>query len=92
MGSAAWRILGTGSAVLAGIVAGKIVDTIWERSGHDKGIDPTNPEVPFRQALLYAACTGLAVGLARTFATRKAAQLYARSAGHLPAEMRTDEV
>ena len=88
MGSAAWRILGTGSAVVAGIVAGKIVDTIWEKSGHDRSLDPTNPEVPVRQALLYAALTGLAVGLARTFATRKAAEVYARSAGHLPTPMR----
>ncbi len=87
MGSATWRILGAGSAVVAGLLAGKLVDAIWAKSGHDKAVDPGNPEVPLRQAVLYAALTGLVVGVTRAIATRKAAQLYARSSGHLPPPM-----
>ncbi len=87
MGSMVWRILGTGSALVAGIGASKIVDQIWKRSGQGGGVDPRNPNVPFRQAFAYAALTGLVAGTARTMATRKAAGYYQKSAGHLPAAM-----
>ncbi|KGN37916.1 DUF4235 domain-containing protein [Knoellia subterranea] len=87
MGSAVWKILGTGSAVLAGIAATKVADQIWQKAGQDKGFDPKDPDSPFVTALAYAALTGLAAGVARTMATRKAAQYYARSAGHKPHEI-----
>jgi hypothetical protein len=87
MGPMVWRILGTGSALLAGIAASKVVDQIWKRSGQGHGVDPRNPEVPFKQAFAYAALTGLVAGTAKTMATRKAAAYYQHSAGHLPAAM-----
>jgi hypothetical protein len=87
MGPFVWRILGTGSAVLAGMGASKVVDQIWKRAGQGNRVDPRNPEVPFRQALAYAALTGLVAGTARTMATRRAAAYYEHSAGHLPAAM-----
>jgi hypothetical protein len=40
----------------------------------------------------YAAITGLAVGAARTIATRRAAAFYEKSSGHLPADVRDDPV
>ena len=86
MGNATWKIMGTGGAILAGILASKLVDVLWEKAGQD-AIDPESPEAPILKALSYAAVTGLAVGLARTLTTRKAADFYAKSAGHLPAEM-----
>lgn len=89
MGSMVWRILGMGSAILAGIGARKIVDQVWKRAGQGERVDPRNPEVPFRQALAYAALTGLVAGTARTMATRKAAAYYQSSAGHLPAALET---
>lgn len=91
MGGLVWKVLGTGSAVLAGIAATKVVDTIWKRAGQDTRIDPKNPEVPARQALIYAALTGLAAGAAKTMVTRKAAAYYQQSAGHLPAAMAKQE-
>ncbi len=91
MGGFVWRVLGTGSTILAGIAATKVVDTIWKRAGQDNRIDPKNPEVPARQALLYAALTGLAAGAAKTMMTRKAASYYQQSAGHLPAAMQQQE-
>lgn len=91
MGGLVWRVLGMGSAVLAGIAATKVVDQIWKRAGQDTRIDPRNPEVPARQAIAYAALTGLAAGAAKTLATRKAAAYYQQSAGHLPAAMAKQE-
>lgn len=87
MGSMVWKILGTGSAVVAGIAATKVADQIWQKAGQDKAFDPKDPDSPFATALAYAALTGLAAGVARTMATRKAAQYYAKSAGHKPKEI-----
>jgi len=87
MGSFVWRVLGTGSAVLAGILANKLVTTLWKKAGRDEVLDPRDPRTPARDAVLFAALTGLAVGAARTLATRKAAAYYEQSAGHLPKAM-----
>lgn len=86
MGKLAWKVLATGSAVLAGVVATKLADELWKTVGQDK-IDPNDPDSPIWQAVLYAALTGLAVGAAKTFATRKAAAYYEHSAGHPPAAL-----
>ena len=29
MGAVAWKIMGTGGAILAGIIATKVIDAIW---------------------------------------------------------------
>ena len=29
MGAVAWKIMGTGGAILAGVVATKVIDAIW---------------------------------------------------------------
>ena len=80
MGPLAWKIMGTGGAVLAGLLATKVVD------------NPKSPEAPIAKAVAYAALTGLAVGAAKTLTTRKAAQFYEASAGHLPAAIRDEPV
>ncbi|MEO5983112.1 MAG: DUF4235 domain-containing protein [Pedococcus sp.] len=79
--------MGTGSAVLAGIVANKLVTAIWKKTGKDSTLDPRDPRTPLRDAVAFAALTGLAVGAARVLMTRKAAQYYAKSSGHLPQAM-----
>ena len=91
MGSVAWKIMGTGGAILAGLIATKVIDAIWARAGQDE-INPKNPNAPLAKAIAYAAITGLAVGAARTIATRTAAEFYEKSAGHLPEELREDPV
>ncbi|HMT31092.1 MAG TPA: DUF4235 domain-containing protein [Dermatophilaceae bacterium] len=89
MGSMVWRVLGTGSAVIAAAVAQKLVSKGWEIStGKPAPDDPTHPEdTTWKEAVLFAALTGLAVSAARVAAQRKAAQYYAQSAGHLPAAL-----
>ena len=91
MGKVAWKIMGTGGAIVAGIIATKVIDAIWARAGQDE-INPKNPHAPLAKAVAYAAITGLAVGAARTIATRKAAAFYEKSSGHLPSEVRDDPV
>ena len=43
-----WRVLGTGSAVLAGVVANKLVTTVWKKAGRDNVVDPRDPRTPWR--------------------------------------------
>jgi hypothetical protein len=82
-----WRVLGTGSAVAAGILANKVVTELWKHSGRDEILDPRDPRTPAREAIIFAALTGLAVGAARVVVTRKAASYFAKSTGHLPKPM-----
>jgi hypothetical protein len=91
MGTITWKILGTGGAILAGVLATKVVNVVWAKAGQDE-INPKNPDAPLVKALVYAAATGLAVGAARTFAERKAAEYYRNSAGHLPKDITTEPV
>ena len=91
MGTFAWKLLGTGGSILAGILATKVVNAIWAKAGQDE-INPKNPDAPIVKAVAYAAITGLAVGAARTFTERKAANYYRNSAGHLPKEIKTQPV
>ena len=91
MGTFVWRVIGTGSAVLAGIVANKIVTEVWKRAGRDEILDPRDPRTPWKEAVAFAALTGLAVGAARVLVTRKAAQYYASATGELPPPMQEGE-
>ena len=91
MGAVAWKIMGTGGALLAGFIATKVIDAVWAKAEGDE-INPKSPNAPLAKAVAYAMITGLAVGAARTLATRRAAKFYEKSSGHLPAEIREDPV
>ena len=87
MGPLVWKVIGTGSAIVAGIVANKVVTEAWRRSGRDVEIDPNNPDVPVKEAIVFAALMGLAMGVARVFATRQVATYYRKASGHLPGDL-----
>ena len=79
MGPVAWKIMGTGGALLAGLIAKKVIDRIWATAEGDE-VNPKSPHAPLPKAIAYAMVTGLAVGAAKTLATRKAARYYEKSA------------
>ncbi|MDQ6715275.1 MAG: DUF4235 domain-containing protein [Actinomycetota bacterium] len=88
MGTIAWRLIGAGAALAAGAIASKVVTTGWRfASGHDAPVDPAKPDdSTWKEALLFAAITGIVVQAARVAAERKAAEYYRKSTGHLPGE------
>ena len=88
MGGLAWRVLGTGASVVAGIVANKTVTQIWRTAGKDSRVDPKNPHTPAGDAVALAIVSAVAAALAQTVLTRMAAAYYERSSGQLPAAMR----
>lgn len=84
-----WKILGGGGAVVAGVVARKLLDSGWKLStGHAPPENPEHPDTTWAEAVAWAVVSGAAVGTARLLATRKAAAYYRRSTGRLPPKMR----
>jgi hypothetical protein len=83
-----WRIFGTASAAGAGIVARKVLVKSWHlATGDDPPANPQAPGTSWPEAIGWAVVSGAFMGLARMFATRKAAGYYLRSTGHLPPGM-----
>lgn len=88
MGNVMWKVMAMGSAVGASIVARKVADGSWRFiRGDDPPKNPEDPDDDWKEAILFAILSGAVVGLSRTIARRQAANLYKRSAGHLPQEL-----
>lgn len=80
-----WKVMGLGSAILAGVAARKVLTTAWRKgTGEDPPANPESPDTTWGQAIAWALASGAAIGLARMLATRKAADYYRKSSGHLP--------
>jgi len=92
-GSKAWTVLGLVATLGATMVARKAMSATWKLStGKQPPANPEHPDVSMGEAAAWAVASGVAVGLARMFATRKAADYYRRSTGHLPANLEDVEV
>lgn len=88
MGKMMWRVLGGLSGVLAGVAARAAIKRSWKLvTGHEPPANPEDPETTWQEAIGWAVASGVAVGVARLFATRKAAGYYRRATGHLPPGM-----
>jgi hypothetical protein len=86
--SLAWKVLATGSALVAGLAAKKILETAWTKStGRPPPRNPESPETTWVEAVGWAVVSGVVYGIARMIATREAAAYYKRSTGHLPEAM-----
>ena len=87
-GSKAYTLLGLAATVAATIAARKAMTATWKLStGKQPPSNPEHPDVSMGEALAWAVASGVAVGVARMLATRKAAEYYRRSTGHLPANL-----
>jgi subtilisin family serine protease len=85
VGSLAWRIIGTGSAVLAAAAAQKGLNAGWKlATGNEPPTIPEDPETSWGEAIAWAVVSGAVLGLARLVATRRAAHFYMESTGEMP--------
>jgi hypothetical protein len=92
-GSKVWTVFGLAATLGATMAARKAMTATWKLStGKQPPSNPEHPDVSIGEALVWAMVSGLAVGVARMFATRKAAEYYRRSTGHLPANLQDVEV
>jgi hypothetical protein len=84
-------MIGTASALAAGVVATRVLDVIWSTAtGRKPPSTPESPDIAHREALVWAAVSGMAIGVAKTYATRRAARYWLRSTGELPPGMADD--
>jgi hypothetical protein len=92
-GSKAYSALGLVATLAATMAARKAMSAAWKLStGKQPPSNPEHPDVSMGEAVAWAAVSGMAVGLARMLASRKAADYYRRSTGHLPANLQDVEV
>lgn len=85
LGKVGWKILGYGFAIPTGIVVRKVITKAWSSTLGTP--PPSNPEAPgtqWREAIAWAAASGIAVAVARMIAADGAARAYRTLTGHLP--------
>lgn len=71
----------TAAAIGAGIVTRSLITKAWEAStGEEPPNDPTAPGVTWKQALTWAAATGVGVGVGRVVGRRFAAKAFDKDA------------
>jgi hypothetical protein len=87
-GSKVWSVYALGATVLGGITARKALTTTWKlATGKNPPMNPAHPDTSMGEAVAWATVSGVAVGVARMLASRKAASYYRKSTGHLPANL-----
>lgn len=83
--SKTWSVFSLVAALLGATVARKALTKAWQTAtGKNPPSNPADPDVDFMEAVLWATVSGTAVQIARMLATRRAANYYAKSTGHLP--------
>lgn len=92
-GSKMWSVMGLAATMGATVAARKALTTTWKvATGKKPPVNPAHPDVSINEAVAWAAVSGVAVGLARMMASRKAADYYRKSTGHLPPNLADVEV
>ena len=64
------------------IAAQRLVTMLWEASTGDVPPNPNDPEVPLTRALIWAAASGLGVGMSQLAMNRLIQQRWAANTGH----------
>jgi hypothetical protein len=92
-GSKIWSVYGLAATTAATILARKAMNAGWKVStGKTPPKNAAHPDVSIGEAVAWATLSGVAVGLARMIASRKAADYYRRSTGHLPKNLQDVDV
>lgn len=87
-----WKAASTAAAVVAGIGARKVLEPAWRSVRPQAGEPPLNPadrSVDWKDALAWAALSGVVVGVARLVAQRAAAAGWEAATGGSPPGLTT---
>ena len=80
-----WKVFGGVSAMGAGILARKLLTTVWTKAtGKTPPANPASSTTSWPEAIGWAALSGTAYGIARVIAQRKAANTWLKASGNLP--------
>jgi Protein of unknown function (DUF4235) len=90
-GSKVWSVFSLVSALGAAAIAKKALNSGWRAAtGKNPPANPADPDVDMKEAVAWAIVSGTLIAVARMLATRRAANYYARSTGHLPPDLQKD--
>jgi hypothetical protein len=90
--SKVFSVLSLVAALGAAALVKKGLNTSWRAAtGKNPPANPADPDVSLGEAVMWAAVSGTAIGIARMLATRRAANYYAKSTGHLPPQLQKDD-
>ena len=90
-GSKVWSVMSLGAALGSAAVAKKALNTSWKAAtGKKPPANPADPDVDLWEAVAWAAASGTFVSIVKMLATRRAANYFLKSAGHLPPELQAD--
>jgi Protein of unknown function (DUF4235) len=90
--SKVWTAFSLVAALLAAAAARKAMNTGWKAAtGKQPPENPADPDVDIREAVAWAVLSGIAIGVARLLAQRKAASYYVKSTGHLPPDLQSGQ-
>lgn len=90
--SKAWTAFSLAAALGSAAIAKKGLNTTWRAAtGKNPPANPADPDVDLWEAVAWAAVSGTFIAIARMLGTRRAANYYARSTGHLPAQLQKDD-
>jgi hypothetical protein len=80
-----WKLMGVGTATAAATATRKAAERVYQTGlGEAPPENPSSPDVPLRQAIIWAALSGVVVGLVRLLVERTAAAAWVRARGELP--------
>ncbi|MDO9497162.1 MAG: DUF4235 domain-containing protein [Nocardioides sp.] len=86
-----WSVFSLAAALGAAALAKKALNTSWRAAtGKNPPANPADPDVDVWEAVAWATVSGTFIAIARMMATRKAANYYAKSTGHLPPGLQKD--
>jgi hypothetical protein len=86
----AWKLIGGLSGALAGIVTRQLLHRGWRKAkGTEPPANPASPDTRWREALAWAAASGVAMAVGRLVAQRGAAGAWKATTGHYPEGLET---
>jgi len=83
----AWKVVSTGTGILGGIVARKVLEVLWKTftSGHeDPPLNPADRRISWSEGLQWAIAAGVGAGVGRLVSERLAAAGWEAATGSPP--------
>ena len=85
-----WKILGTVTGILSGMATRTLLKTGWKKvRGGDPPTNPAAPGTSWKEALTWAAASGVAMAVTRLVAQRGAAEAWKAELGSYPPGLET---
>ena len=82
------KLIGIATGIVVRKASMKALDAVWRRTKHSEPpADPASPGTPWMEALLWAAASGIAVGVGRLVTTKGVATAKQKLTGKAPKGM-----